>query len=90
MKSLEIDTIIPGHGEICGKEELDRLIEYLSRLWYLTEDLVKKGMDRESVIEESRNRMFGFFDVEPELVDEATFLFNGGSSHLYDEILARI
>ena len=90
MKGLDIDTIIPGHGELCGKDELDRLIEYLSRLWYLTEDLVKKGMDRESVIEESRNLMFGFFEVEPELVDEATFLFNGGSSRLYDEILAKL
>ena len=89
MKGLDIDTIIPGHGEICGKEELDRLIEYLSRLWYLAEDLVRKGMDRESFIEESRNRMFDFFDVEPEMVDEATFLFNGGSSRLYDEILAK-
>jgi cyclase len=90
MKDLDIDTIIPGHGELCGKEELDRLIEYLSRLWYLTEDLVKKGMDRESVIDESRNRMFDFFDVEPEMVDEATFLFNGGASRLYDEILAKV
>jgi glyoxylase-like metal-dependent hydrolase (beta-lactamase superfamily II) len=90
MKGLEIDTIIPGHGEICGKEELDRLLEYLSRLWYLTEDLVKKGMDRESVIEESRNRMFSYFDVEPEALEEATFLFDGGASRLYDEILARI
>jgi cyclase len=90
MKDLDIDTIIPGHGELCGKEELDRLIEYLSRLWFLTEDLVKKGMDRESVVEESRNRMFDFFDVEPEMVDEATFLFNGGASRLYDEILAKV
>jgi len=90
MKGLEIDTIIPGHGEICGKEELDRLIEYLSRLWYLTEDLVKKGAGCEEVMVETRNRMFDFFDVEPEAIEETKGLFDGGGPRLYDEILARV
>ncbi len=90
MKGLEIDTIIPGHGELCGKEELDRIIEYLSRLWYLTEDMVKKGASREEVMVETRNRMFDFFDVEPEMLEETQGLFDGGAPRLYDEILARI
>lgn len=90
MKGLEIDTIIPGHGEVCGKEELDRLIEYLSRLWYLTETLVKNGAGREEVMEETRNRMFDFFEVEPEMLEETKLLFDGGAPRLYDEVLARV
>ena len=90
MKGLEIDTIIPGHGELCGKEELDRIIEYLSRLWYLTEDMVKRGASREEVMVETRNRMFDFFDVAPEMLEETQGLFDGGAPRLYDEILARI
>lgn len=90
MKGLEIDAIIPGHGEICGKDELDRYIEYLSRLWFTVESLVKKGAGREEVIAETRNRMFGYFDVEPESLEETTLLFDGGTPRLYDEVLSRI
>ena len=90
LKNLEIEVIIPGHGEICGKQELDRHIEYLTRLWYVTEELVKKGLDREEVIAGVRERMFGFFEVQPEMVEGAKMLFDGGSSRLYDEVLSRV
>ena len=90
MKGLEIDTIIPGHGGKCGAEQLDRVIEYLSRLWYLTESLVKKGAGLDEVIAETRNRMFDFFYVEPERLEEMTLLFDAGTPRLYDEILSRI
>lgn len=90
MKGLDIDRIIPGHGEICGKDELDRLIEYLSRLWYLTESLVKKGAGREEVIEETRNRMFDYFEVEAERLEERKMMFDVGSKRLYDEVLSTI
>ena len=29
---LEIDTIVPSHGKLCGKEEIDRHIDYLKSL----------------------------------------------------------
>jgi cyclase len=90
MKQLEIDAIIPGHGGKCGAEQLDRLIEYLSRLWYLTESLVKKGAGLDEVIAETRNQMFDFFYVEPERLDEMTKLFDAGTPRLYNEILSRI
>lgn len=32
LKRLEIDTICPGHGELCGKDEIDRNIAYLKSL----------------------------------------------------------
>jgi len=31
LKKLEINTIIPGHGKLCAKEEIDRNINYLRR-----------------------------------------------------------
>ena len=90
MKQLEIEAIIPGHGGICGVEQLDRVIEYLSRLWCLTESLVKKGAGLDEVIAETRNRMFDFFSVEPEALEEMTQLFDAGTPRLYEEILSRI
>lgn len=31
LKKLEISNIVPGHGKLCGKEEIDRNINYLKR-----------------------------------------------------------
>lgn len=90
MKGLEIETIVPGHGELCGKDDLDRLIEYLSRLWYITESLVKKGAGREEVLAEAHERMFDYFEVEPERLEEMKILFDGGAPRLYDEVLSKI
>ena len=56
----------------------------------VTEELVKKGLDREEVIAGVRERMFGFFEVQPEMVEGAKMLFDGGTSRLYDEVLSRI
>ena len=90
MKGLDADAIIPGHGPLCGKDELDHFIEYLSRLWCITESLIKKGASRDEVIAETRNRMFDFFEVERERLEEMTKLFDAGTPRLYDEILSRI
>ena len=90
MKGLEIETIIPGHGELCGKDELDRLIEYLSRLWDIAESLVKKGASLEEVRTETREQLFDFYDIEPERLEEMKLLFDGGAQRLYDEVLTRI
>lgn len=30
LQTLEIETIVPGHGEVCGKAEIARNIECLS------------------------------------------------------------
>jgi cyclase len=32
LKQLDVETIVPGHGPVCGKSEIDRNIEYLARL----------------------------------------------------------
>ncbi|RLI19346.1 hypothetical protein DRO54_08615, partial [Candidatus Bathyarchaeota archaeon] len=32
LQQLDIKRIVPGHGKICGKEELQRNIEYLENL----------------------------------------------------------
>jgi cyclase len=90
MKELDIDTIIPGHGEICRPDELDRLIEYFSRLWYITEDLIKRGMGREEVIKEVNRLMLNYYVIEPEMLEGAKIMFDLGTARLYDEILNQI
>jgi|GEM_PF-965294 len=89
MQELDIEVIVPGHGEICRKDELDRLMEYLSRLWFITEGLIRKGMGREEVIREVNQRMIDFYEIEPEMLEGTKMLFDLGTSRLYDEILSQ-
>ena len=78
------------HGEVCRPDELDRLIEYFSRLWYITEDLIKRGMGREEVIKELNRLMLDYYVIEPEMLEGAKMMFDLGTARLYDEILNQI
>ena len=86
MKSYDIQHIIPGHGEVCGKEEIDRFIDYFKRQWDLAEDLIKKGHSQEVVVDKIGEEMFGFFDVVPERKQGARMMFDIGTGQLYKEI----
>ncbi len=88
MQDLEIDVIIPGHGEVCQKDELDRLIEYLVRLSNITEDLIKKGVEREGVLKKVNQMMIDYYEIEPDLLEVTSRLFDLGTSRLYDDILS--
>ena len=35
MNELDVETIIPGHGEVCGRDEMARCREYFHRLWFM-------------------------------------------------------
>jgi len=87
MKCLDVDLIIPGHGEVCEVGELDRFIEYFHTLWFMTEDLIKKGIGKSQVIAEVREKMFGFFDVDPESLEASQMMFDMGTDQLYMEII---
>lgn len=86
MKTYDIEYIIPGHGDICSREEIDRFIEYFHRQWDLAEDLVGKDRSEEEVVERMREEMFDFFEVEPEMVEGAGIMFDLGTKQLYKEI----
>ena len=60
MKNMEIDLIIPGHGEICGKEYIDEQISFI-REWI---DAVKRAIDEGLSLEEARRRI-SFLDRYP-------------------------
>ena len=89
MKDLEIDVIIPGHGEMCQKDEIDRLMEYLVRLSNITEDLIQKGVEREDVIKKVNQMMINYYEIEPDIFEVTRMLFDLGTSRLYYEILSR-
>ncbi len=93
MGSLEIETLVPGHGDVCGREELDKSLEYFRQLWSLAEGLAKQGSSREEVIRRVHEKMFHFYPLDPAKEGPARMegiknVFDAGTGRLYDEILA--
>lgn len=88
MKGLEIDTIIPGHGVVCGKDEIDRLLEYLTSLGDLIADLKKKGKDIQEVTVEAENLTTGFYTIDPVMLEETRMLLAASVPNLYSQIEA--
>ncbi len=86
MKTYDIDRIIPGHGAVCKKEEIDVFITYFRKQWDLARDLIQQGFSRDEVIDKVREEMFDFFPVEPERMAEARMMFKMGTIQLYQEI----
>jgi cyclase len=90
MKTLDVDIIIPGHGEVCGTRELDRFHEYFIRLWLMTKKMIKKGKGKEDIVKKVHEKLFGFFEVVPERLERAEAMFDAGTRRLYEEILSGV
>lgn len=86
MKDLDVDTIVPGHGEICSKDEINRLLEYLTSLRNLTADLIKKGSDIEGITAEAENMTTGFYRIDPAMIEETKMLLAASIPNLYSQI----
>jgi cyclase len=89
MDTLDADRIIPGHGEICGKDEIGRFIDYMKGLWNLTSELMEAGESRDDVVKAVAETMFGHFEVEPERLEAARMMFDLGTRRLHEEIEGR-
>jgi len=51
IKNMEIDHIGPGHGEVCGKEVLGPMGEYIEMYMGEMQKAIDAGMEKEEVIE---------------------------------------
>jgi cyclase len=89
MDTLDVETIIPGHGEICGRDEIRRFIDYMRALHSLTSESIEKGMSCDAVVKRVADEMFGYFETEPERLEAARMMFDMGTRRLYQEIRGR-
>jgi len=51
IRDLEVDLIVPGEGEPCGKEAIAPLIEYITEMRKRTEELFLRGASRRQAVE---------------------------------------
>jgi cyclase len=88
LEQFDPEIIVPGHGEVCTKVDLQRLITYFRELRRTTADLMGRGLNRDQVVDEVRERLLGFFPIDPLFQDRARLMFDEGTGRLYDEIAA--
>jgi cyclase len=86
MGALDVDRIIPGHGEVCGREEIGRFIDYMRALWALTSESIEKGLSCEATVKRAADELFGYFETEPERLEATRAMFDFGTERLYEEV----
>lgn len=48
---MKIEKIIPGHGPICGKEEVERYLNFMERMKREIRELSEKGLEKNEIID---------------------------------------
>jgi glyoxylase-like metal-dependent hydrolase (beta-lactamase superfamily II) len=89
IESLPIQTIVPGHGDICGMDVVHRQKERMITIRGAVADLVKKGLTKaETVADESLTKRF--FKVDHSRGEywfkQRQETFRDGISRVYDEV----
>jgi cyclase len=51
IQAMDIDLIVPGVGEPCGKEAIEPLYDYITEMRRRTEDLFEKGASRRECVD---------------------------------------
>jgi cyclase len=85
VQEMDIDTIVPGHGDLTEKSEASRMLVYFRRQWDTAARLRRLGKSRDEVIGEC-NHLLDFYPMEPGTEETTGADFDGGIGRLYDEI----
>ncbi|MDH5733466.1 MAG: MBL fold metallo-hydrolase [Candidatus Bathyarchaeota archaeon] len=51
FKELDVETIVPGHGSICDKREIDKYLEFFEETTAVIRDLIDKGFTKREVLQ---------------------------------------
>lgn len=88
VEELPIDTIVPGHGKVCGKEVARKLKDRLSGMQKAMEKLVQKGRSKIEAVADSSFEKYFFADSSRGAywLQQRKDTFREGLEKLYDEL----
>ena len=88
VESLPVETIVPGHGEICGKEVAAGLRERLSAIRVIMKDLVQKGRTKAEAVADSSLEKFFHADTSrgKYWLQQRKDTFREGLERVFDEV----
>ena len=84
IEQLDIDTIIPGHGEVCGKEEARIMRVYFEEMRNRVKELHQSGMTRDEVIEKVEMNVPSSWIKSPET--DYSVQVNSDIGKMYDQL----
>ena len=82
---MDIDIIVPGHGEVCDKSEAERALKYFRLMWDRVLTLRRQGCNRYEVVKRAHD-LISFYPVEPGIEVEAAKRFDESIARLFDEV----
>jgi len=88
VEALPADTIIPGHGDVCGKEVVRRLRDRLEGIRKIMDELIKTGRSKAEAVKESAFDKYFFVDTSKGEYwqRQRTETFRGGLARIYDQL----
>ena len=84
IRAMDIDLIVPGEGEPCGKEAIDPLYDYIVEMRRRTTELFKKGASRRECVD--KVGMLDWFPIPDDRAAEIKRRRRGSVERVYTEI----
>ncbi|MBT3349792.1 MAG: MBL fold metallo-hydrolase [Nitrospinaceae bacterium] len=88
IESLDVAYVVPGHGEICGIEEVRKFKNNFVEMWGLMKDLLDKGRDKETATADTVFEKFFWSDTSrgESWIEHRRRTFQKGLENLYTEV----
>jgi cyclase len=88
VESLPVETIVPGHGDICGKEVVRRLRDYIEGLKGTMEKVVGEGKTKDEALVDASFEKFFHGDASRGAywLQQRKDTFRAGLERLYQEV----
>ena len=92
IESLPVKTIVPGHGDICGKDVVTRQKERMISIKGMMEEALKKGLSKDETIEDESFQKFFQADTSrgEYWLQQRKETFRVGLERVCDEVKAEI
>ncbi len=91
VEGLDIETIVPGHGEICGKEVATKLKNTLSGMMEIMVEVVAAGKEKAEATEDPK--FLPYFHADETRgeywLQQRKETFRDGLERLFDEVVAQ-
>jgi cyclase len=51
IEAMEIDVVVPGHGEICDRKEIAKFRQFIEKCIEMTRTAIRKGQSKEWAVD---------------------------------------
>jgi len=88
IENLPVETIVPGHGEICGKDVVRQLIDRFEEMRGIMTRLLQSGASKQEAVKNDSFEKFFFADASRGnyWLQQRKATFREGLERLYDEV----